>query len=114
MLVGQGWKPDGFEKALLGEKAHEHTALFTRIEMDLLNSHVLRCARTLTISRAHYDQCAHTRRRVRGAGPHTNTENRIKNTDAHCSFGSESFGWNLAAGSVFCSCLLLHHLPVRC
>ena len=87
MPAGQGWKPDGFEKALLGEKAHEHTALFTRIEMDLLNSQVLRCARTLTISRAH-------------RGP-------------HCSFGSEIFifGWNLAAGRVFC--MLVHHLPAR-
>jgi hypothetical protein len=50
--MGQGWKASGFEKNLLGEKAHEHTALFTRIEMDLLNAQLLRCVCAPTVLRA--------------------------------------------------------------
>jgi hypothetical protein len=38
----QGWKPDGFEKYLLGDNAAVHTEIFTRIEMDLLNTQLLR------------------------------------------------------------------------
>jgi len=52
LSMGQGWKASGFEKNLLGEKAHEHTALFTRIEMDLLNAQLLRCVCAPTVLRA--------------------------------------------------------------
>lgn len=44
----QGWKYDGFQK-YLGDKAKaaEHTEIFTRIQMDLLNAQLLRCAAVL-------------------------------------------------------------------
>ena len=38
----QGWKPEEFAKYLSPDKAAEHTEIFTRIEMDLLNTQLLR------------------------------------------------------------------------